>query len=282
MSIRRSLMNRLLFLLFSSVLCSALVTRPASSQDADARGLKSQIMRWEDTKTHTANWGEMHRYFTGSTFATEKVYVATAIVQPGKAVHKAHRHAEEEYLAIVQGTGVWSLDGKEIPAKRGDMLYVEPWVYHGLTNTGDKPLVFLVIKYNGKGVKPLPRPDDRPDELAASPQGVEPQKPPAAKVSGTITMDGQPLAGAKVTFTPTDGRPVSAITDEDGTYKMGPSDKSDGVAQGQYRVTIEKGPGDEGDPKASGPIVPPKYSSASGLVVEVRLGANVFDFALAN
>jgi mannose-6-phosphate isomerase-like protein (cupin superfamily) len=95
--------------------------------------------------------------------------VAVAVVQPGKAVHQAHRHAEEEYLALVEGSGTWHLDGKELPAQRGDVLYVEPWVYHGLTNTGDTPLIFLVVRYNGQGVVPPPRPDDRPDELTTTP-----------------------------------------------------------------------------------------------------------------
>ncbi len=90
---------------------------------------------------------------------------AVATVKPGEAVHRAHRHAEEEYLVVAEGSGTWSLDGKEFPAKRGDVLYTEPWVYHGLTNTGDKPLVFLVVRFNGKGVELPPRPDDRPDEL---------------------------------------------------------------------------------------------------------------------
>jgi len=66
---------------------------------------------------------------------------------------------------LVEGSGVWSLDGKETPAKRGDVLYTAPWVYHGLTNTGDRPLIFLVVRYASKGVPVPTRPDNRPDEL---------------------------------------------------------------------------------------------------------------------
>jgi quercetin dioxygenase-like cupin family protein len=107
----------------------------------------------------------MRRYFVGQTAGTKDVLVAVAVVEPGKAVHRAHRHPHEEYLLVVEGTGTWSLDGQQSPAKRGDILYVEPWVYHGLTNTGDEPVIFAVIRYNPKGVDIPPRPDDRPDEL---------------------------------------------------------------------------------------------------------------------
>ncbi|MBL7139650.1 MAG: cupin domain-containing protein [Planctomycetes bacterium] len=137
---------------------------PAAPGAPAAGPLKSQIIPWDDARANVADWGEMRRYFTGQTGATQNVLVAVAVVKPGMAVHKAHRHAEEEYLALVEGTGVWSLDGKEFPAKRGDILYAEPWVYHGLTNTGETPLTFIVVRYNGKGVDVPPQPDERPNE----------------------------------------------------------------------------------------------------------------------
>jgi len=32
------------------------------------------------------------------------------MVKPGKAVHRAHRHAQEEYLIVAEGSGTWSLE----------------------------------------------------------------------------------------------------------------------------------------------------------------------------
>ena len=125
---------------------------------------KSGVIPSEAAKVNKADWGEMRRYLTGETFGTKDVLTAAAVVKPGKAVHRAHRHAQEEYLIVTEGSGTWSLDGKQSPAKPGDILYVEPWVYHGLTNTGTQPLVFVVVRYNGKGITLPPRPDDRPDE----------------------------------------------------------------------------------------------------------------------
>jgi mannose-6-phosphate isomerase-like protein (cupin superfamily) len=142
-----------------------LTSAPAAAAEAKPEPLKSQVIRWDDARPRVADWGEMRIYFAGQTSATKDVLTAVAVVEPGKAVHRAHRHAQEEYLVLVQGSGTWSLDGKEFPAKLGDILYVEPWVYHGLTNTGSEPLIFLVVRYNGKGVDVPPRPDDRPDEL---------------------------------------------------------------------------------------------------------------------
>jgi mannose-6-phosphate isomerase-like protein (cupin superfamily) len=144
---------------------AVVVMHPTDAADTEPPVLRSRVVTWDDAASQRADWGEMRTYFRGQTHGTKDVLTAVAVVQPGKAVHRAHRHAEEEYLVLVAGSGKWSLAGKEFLAKRGDVLYAEPWVYHGLTNSGDQPLVFVVVRYSSKGVKIPPRPDDRPDEL---------------------------------------------------------------------------------------------------------------------
>jgi mannose-6-phosphate isomerase-like protein (cupin superfamily) len=124
----------------------------------------SAVVRWEDAVPHSGKWGEMRTYFRGDSFATRDVLTAVAVVAPGQAVHAAHRHAEEEYLVLTEGAGQWHLDGREFPARKGDILYVAPWVFHGLRNTGHEPLTFVVVRYNPKGVAPPPRPDMGADE----------------------------------------------------------------------------------------------------------------------
>ena len=151
--------------IFALVMVAILVGRlPARAADAPPKPFKSGIVSFDDAKANQADWGEMRRYFTGETSGTKDVLTAVAVVKPGKTVHRAHRHAEEEYLILAEGSGTWSLAGKETPAKRGDILYAEPWVYHGITNTGTEQLIFVVVRFNSKGVKVPPRPDNRPDE----------------------------------------------------------------------------------------------------------------------
>jgi len=154
-----------LLALGAAALTVALVVMHRSeAADTKPAVLKSRVVTWDDAQATKADWGEMRFYFRGQTHGTKDVLTAVAVVEPGKAVHRAHRHAEEEYLVVAHGSGKWSLAGKELPAKRGDILYVEPWVYHGLTNTGEEPLVFIVVRYSGKGVKIPAKPDDRPNE----------------------------------------------------------------------------------------------------------------------
>lgn len=119
-------------------------------------------------------------------------------------------------------------------------------------------------------------------------------------VSGTVTYQGQPVAGATVTFK----SPLhSAVgqTDSEGKFKLVAAGRGDSVPLGNYTVTVEKlsqpviveAKGDEQykipDPNAARPsppqdLLPVKYKAdTSGLAAEVKAdGANEFKFALTD
>ena len=64
-------------------------------------------------------------------------------------------------MILADGTGTWTLDGKEIAAKQGDVVYAAPWTTHGLKNTGDAPLTYYMVKWNNKGVKAPAKPAEK-------------------------------------------------------------------------------------------------------------------------
>jgi mannose-6-phosphate isomerase-like protein (cupin superfamily) len=158
-------------LISALALCAAgfaaalLIGYRSDAADTQGRLLKSKVVDWETAEVRQSDWGQMRTYFRGETYCTKDVLTAVAVIEPGKAIHRAHRHSQEEYLIVVAGSGTWHLAGREFPAKRGDILYIEPWVYHGTTNTGDEPLILVVVRYNPKAVDIPPRPDNQPDEL---------------------------------------------------------------------------------------------------------------------
>jgi hypothetical protein len=59
-------------------------------------------------------------------------------------------------------------------------------------------------------------------------------------VAGKVTVNGVPVGHAGVTFHPQDGkgRPASAETADDGTYKLTTVNPGDGAMKGEYRVTL--------------------------------------------
>ncbi len=126
-------------------------------------------------------------------------------------------------------------------------------------------------------------------------------------VTGKVTLDGQPLADARVVFTPTDETGQSAFgkTDASGTYSM-ISGTNKGVTPGSYKVSVTSSPpestetvdpaavassGEEYEkmlqnydsapkaPRFKDPI-PSEYNSQTTLTCNVESGTNTYDIAI--
>jgi len=111
----------------------------------------------------------------------------------------------------------------------------------------------------------------------------------ARKVSGKVTLGGQPLPNASVTFTPSDGSPSFGLTDAEGKYNLvwgqQRGKRIEGAQIGEHSVTISTF--QFGDPsakpaKAEVPEkVPFKYREGPDrLKATVKAGANEIDFPL--
>jgi mannose-6-phosphate isomerase-like protein (cupin superfamily) len=127
---------------------------------AAPKRLATKVLRRDEATASRDAWGEFRRYFDGEGATAKDLLAGVAAVKPGQALHEAHRHAEEEFLYIVEGSGTWSVEGKDLPLKKGDVLYVEPWAMHGCRNTGQEEMVFFVARWLGKGVPRPPEPTD--------------------------------------------------------------------------------------------------------------------------
>lgn len=116
-------------------------------------------------------------------------------------------------------------------------------------------------------------------------------------VSGTITLDGQPLADAVVTFEdPASGQFSFGRTDSSGAYEMQLDSEMWGVVPGEKLVRIsttrkilglnsdEEGGSEEGEEGPAAPraeeAVPEKYNTKSELRVTVSESESTFDFDL--
>lgn len=111
--------------------------------------------------------------------------------------------------------------------------------------------------------------------------------PGLSKVTGTVTLDGQPLADASVAFNPhISGMSSSGRTDTNGRFTLQFSSKHNGAMVGSYKVMImkERQPADNEkirDPRQL-QLIPFKYSYDTTLTAEVKEGSNTIDFPLAS
>ncbi|HEY5807062.1 MAG TPA: cupin domain-containing protein [Povalibacter sp.] len=112
----------------------------------------SAVISQQQAQRQDFDWGSLYTYYEGESYGTRDGLAAVAVIRPGREIHPPHEHPEEEYLMVLEGEGTWHLNGKEQPARAGDMQYAAPWDVHGITNTGKTPLRFVVWKWNNKGV----------------------------------------------------------------------------------------------------------------------------------
>lgn len=108
-------------------------------------------------------------------------------------------------------------------------------------------------------------------------------QPPLGSVTGTVTLDGKPLANADVTFQPVGpGRAAMATTDDQGRYEMTYLNDVKGALVGStvVMITTAKSGSDDGKTPAVPERLPKRYHKESTLKVEVAEGSNTFNFDL--
>ena len=102
---------------------------------------------------------------------------------------------------------------------------------------------------------------------------------PLGRVSGQVTLDGEPLSGASVKFTPVgDGRGSFGSTDASGMYSLEYTYEKSGALVGEHLVVINSAEKD--DESIKDPVVPEQYNTKFELKADVKPGKNRYDFKL--
>ena len=102
-------------------------------------------------------------------------------------------------------------------------------------------------------------------------------RPDLGTVQGTVTLDGKPLAGALVVFTPSGpGRSASDLTDAAGRYELTYLRDIAGATLGPHVVIITTAT----EERSGREILPPRYHEKTELSATIAAGANTIDFPL--
>ena len=116
-------------------------------------------------------------------------------------------------------------------------------------------------------------------------------QPERARVTGTVSLDGQPLETGAVIFTPESGRAATGEIGPDGSYALGTYGQRDGALPGRHQVAViarEEASSQERGPMRTAvgrSLIPEHYGNAatSGLAFDVKAGEkNVFDIELSS
>jgi len=78
-------------------------------------------------------------------FESARVLVGLNAFEPGQE-HALHAHAgQDKIYQVIEGDGVFLLDGRELAMTAGDLLIAPDGIAHGVRNTGRRRLLVLAI-----------------------------------------------------------------------------------------------------------------------------------------
>ena len=78
-------------------------------------------------------------------FESARLLVGLNAFEPGQE-HALHAHAgQDKVYHVIEGEGVFLLDGRELAMQAGDLLVAPDGVAHGVRNTGTGRLLVLAV-----------------------------------------------------------------------------------------------------------------------------------------
>ncbi len=128
--------------LFSTSINSLAQTE--NKQPVKKYSIDNCVNEFNATKTEATKVGFQY-WFADKNFADGKT-VKLSVVAPHSATHPPHKHAEDEFFFVLEGTAEFYLDGKTKIVGPMTSLYCPSDVEHGIKNVGDSELKYLVIK----------------------------------------------------------------------------------------------------------------------------------------
>ncbi|MBY0504924.1 MAG: cupin domain-containing protein [Bryobacteraceae bacterium] len=91
--------------------------------------------------------GDLRIYHEGPTDMLKSMTAGSLRLKPGMTPHPPHKHPEEEFMVVAEGTGWIEVEGKRTNVGPGSLMYCAGQKMHAIKNTGQTPLLFYFYKW---------------------------------------------------------------------------------------------------------------------------------------
>ncbi|NUN70435.1 MAG: cupin domain-containing protein [Bacteroidetes bacterium] len=123
----------------ATVVLSSLLAAQSRTFSMDECVNRYDAAKVESTKAGAQYWFADKAFLDGRT-------LKMSIVRPNEATHAPHRHEEDEFFFVLEGTAEFFLNGEKRTVGPLTSLYCPPQSEHGIRNAGTTELKYLVIK----------------------------------------------------------------------------------------------------------------------------------------
>jgi len=120
---------------------------PTESTGAPPPRLGSAVYRWEDLAVKPTPVGERRDVANNPTPTFETFECHLSTLNPGKASHLPHTHAQEEVILVREGTLEVMINGGVQRASPGSILFFASNQPHSVRNVGTSPANYAVLNF---------------------------------------------------------------------------------------------------------------------------------------
>ena len=131
------------------VILLLLSTSALNAQKNDS--LVSNVYLWNNFEPIKEESRIRRQVLEGKTFALDYFEIHTSTLEPGKAPHPPHTHADQEELMIVkEGQVKITINGISKILGPGSIAFAMPGDEHGIENAGNTQATYYILKYKGR------------------------------------------------------------------------------------------------------------------------------------
>jgi len=136
-------MKKIIFFVF------IIITLTSVGQKNDS--ILSRVYHWNKLEPVKEDTRIRRQVLEGKTFALEYFEIHASTLEPGKAPHPPHTHADQEELMIVkEGQVKITIAGQSKILGPGSIAFAMPGDEHGIENAGKTIATYYILKYKGK------------------------------------------------------------------------------------------------------------------------------------
>jgi len=136
-------MKKIIFFVF------IIITLTSVGQKNDS--IFSRVYHWNKLEPVKEDTRIRRQVLEGKTFALEYFEIHASTLEPGKAPHPPHTHADQEELMIVkEGQVKIMIAGQRKILGPGSIAFAIPGDEHGIENAGNTTATYYILKYKGR------------------------------------------------------------------------------------------------------------------------------------